>query len=156
MFPVLDPIVKGIANALLTVAAASLGVYFFFSTVPLASPELLRSLASIGATLVLAYVVEAVWLVQRSQEDEEYEEWLGMTIGAAIAGFLGIALALLLAEHRAAGHANFVDELGAAWVAVSLFILGASLVAHPLLAYRLRDLGEGQRVDDGSPGPGRL
>lgn len=144
--PLLEPLSKGIANALFTVSVASLGVYFFFSTVPPASPELLRSAASIGATLVLAYVVEAVWLVQRAAQDEaeeeEYEEWLGMTIGAAIAGFLGIILALLLSEHRAAGHANFIDELGVAWVAVSLLVLGASLIAHPLLAHRLRRAGE--------------
>ncbi|HET8862311.1 MAG TPA: hypothetical protein VFM94_03575 [Solirubrobacterales bacterium] len=141
----LEPISKGIANALFTVAAASLGVYFFFSAIPLASPELLRSLASIGATLLLAYVVEAVWLVQRVQRDEEYEEWLGITIGAAIAGFFGVIFALLLSEHRAAGHANFIDELGVAWVAVSLLVLGGSLIAYPFMAHRLRRVGGARR-----------
>lgn len=134
--PILDPIPKGIANALISVAAASLGLYFFFGAVPLASPELLRSVAVIGATLLLAYVVEAVWLVQRVEQDDEFEEWLGFITGAAIAGFLGVVFALLLAEHRLAGHANFVDELGTAWVAASLLILGGALVLQPLLAHR--------------------
>jgi hypothetical protein len=135
--PLLEPLSKGIANALVSVAAASLGLYFFFGAVPLASPELLRSVALVGATLVLAYVVEAVWLVQRVEQDDEFEEWLGFVTGAGIAGFLGVVLALLLAEHRLAGHSNFVDELGTAWVAVSLLILGGVLVLQPLLAHRL-------------------
>ncbi len=137
--PVLEPIPKGIANALFSVALASIGGYFFFNAVPLASPDLLRSIAMIGATLLLAYIVEAVWLVQQGQRDEEFEEWLGFTVGAAIAGFIGVIAALLLSEHRAVGHANFIDEIGVAWVAVSLLILGGSLIAHPLLAHRLSE-----------------
>lgn len=139
--PLLDPIPKGIANALISVALASLGLYFFFSAVPVASPELLRTTALIGATLLLAYVIEAVWLVQRVERDDEFEEWLGFVTGAGIAGFLGVIFALLLAEHRLAGHSNFVDELGSAWVAVSLLILGGALVLQPLLAHRLSEPG---------------
>lgn len=149
--PVLEPTSKGIANALFSVAAASLGGYFFFNAVPLASPDLLRTIATIGTTLLLAYVVETVWLVQRAQRDDEYEEWLGFVTGAGIAGFLGVVFALLLSEHRAAGHANFIDEIGVAWVAVSLLILGAALIAHPLLAHRL---GESTRPA-GEPPSGR-
>ena len=104
------------------------------------SPDLLRSTATIGATLLLAYIVEAVWLVQQAQRDDEYKEWLGFTIGAAIAGFLGVIFALLLSEHRAVGHANFIDRIGVAWVAISLLILGSSLIAHPFLAHRLSEL----------------
>jgi hypothetical protein len=137
--PVVEPLTKGIANALFAIAAASLGGSFFFNAVPPVSPELLRSVATIGATLLLAYIVEAVWLVQRGQKDEEFEEWLGFTIGSAIAGFLGVIFALLLAEHRAVGHANFIDKLGVAWVAVSLLILGGSLIAYPLLAHWLSE-----------------
>jgi hypothetical protein len=137
--PLLEPLSKGIANALFSIAAASLGGYFFFNAVPPASPELLRSLAMIGTTLLLGYIVEAVWLVKQGQKDEEFEEWLGFTVGAAIAGFLGVIFALLLAEHRIAGHANFIDKAGVAWVALSLLILGGSLIAHPLLAHRLAE-----------------
>lgn len=48
MLPVLDPIPKGIANALGSVALASLGLYFFFQAIPAASPELLLASAAIG------------------------------------------------------------------------------------------------------------
>jgi hypothetical protein len=149
MLPRLEPIPKGVANALLSVALASLGVYFFFQAIPSASAELLRTIALIGASLVLAYVVEAVWLVGRVEHDEEYEEWLGFVTGAGIAGFLGVVFALLLAEHRAVGHSNFIDKLGTAWAAVSLLILGAVLVIQPLLAHRFGELGD--RADDRLP-----
>lgn len=149
--PLLEPLSKGIVDALFSISAASLGAYFFFNAVPLASPELLRSMAMIGTTLLLAYVVEAVWLVQQGREDEELDEWLGFTIGSAIAGFLGVVFALLLAEHRAVGHANFIDKLGMAWVAVSLLILGGALIAYPLLAHRL-GRGEYDAGDEQPPG----
>jgi len=147
--PVLEPISKGIVNALIAVSAGSLGAYFFFGAIPPASPELLRSAATIGATFLLAYVVEAVWLVQRVERDDEFEEWLGFTTGAGIAGLLGVIFALLLAEHRTVGHANFIDKIGVAWVAISLLVLGGVLVAQPLLAHRLGESG-GDRAA-GSP-----
>ena len=146
--PLLEPISKGIFNAVFTVAAASLGAYFFFNAIPLASPELLRSIATIGATLLLAYIVEAVWLVQRVERDDEFEEWLGFVTGAGIAGLLGVVFALLLSEHRAAGHANFIDEIGVAWVAVSLVILGGVLVLQPLLAHWLSEPAGGEPPAD--------
>lgn len=140
--PVLEPIPKGLVNALVSVALASLGAYFFFRAVPVASPELLRTIALIGASLLLAYVVEAVWLVSRVEVDDEYEEWLGFVAGAGIAGFLGVVFALLLSEHRAVGHSNFIDKIGTAWVAVSLLILGGTLILQPLLAHRLGESGD--------------
>jgi hypothetical protein len=147
--PILDPMSKGVVNAIGSVALASLGLYFFFQTVPPASPDLLLACAGIGASLLIAYVVEAVWLVSRVEADEEYEEWLGFTVGAGIAGLMGIIFALLLSQHRAAGHANFLDELGAAWVAVSMTILGGVLVLQPVLVHRL---SEPRRDDVGGAG----
>jgi hypothetical protein len=157
--PPLEPIPKGIVNALFSVALGSLGMYFFFSAIPLASPDLLRTTGTIGATLLLGYVVEAVWLSQRVEQDEEYEEWLGFVTGAGIAGFLGVIFALLLAEHRTVGHANFIDKLGVAWVVVSLLILGFTLILQPVLAHRFGDHDQVRHNDPtsveigGSAGP---
>jgi hypothetical protein len=137
--PHLKPVSKGVVNALLAVALASVGGYFFLRAIPAASPELLRTIALIGASLLLGYIVEAVWVVPRVALDDEYEEWLGFITGAGIAGFLGVVFALLLSEHRAAGHDNFIDSLGVAWTAFSLLILGGVLVLQPLLADRFRE-----------------
>jgi hypothetical protein len=134
--PVLEPITKGVLLALFSVAVASIGGAFFLGAIPPASPELLRSLATIGAIFVPAYVVEVVWMVPRMGHGEEFEEWLGFTVGAGIAGLFAIAIALLGVEHRAAGHANSLDDLGLSFVIVSLTILSGCLVLQPLLARR--------------------
>lgn len=137
--PVLEPITKGVLLALFSVAVASIGGAFFLGAIPPASPELLQSLATIGAIFVPAYVVEIVWLVPRMARGEEFEEWLGFVVGAGIAGLVAIAVALLGVEHRVAGHANSLDDLGLSFIVVSLTILAGTLVLQPLLAHRFTD-----------------
>ena len=140
--PILEPITKGVLLALFSVAVASIGGAFFLGALPPASPALLDSLATIGAIFVPAYVVEVVWLVPRMGKGEEFEEWLGFTVGAGIAGLLAIAVALLGAQHRIAGHSNSIDDLALSFVVVSLVILAGTLVSQPLLARRFGDLGD--------------
>ncbi len=101
--PVYEPITKGVLLALFSVVVASIGAAFFLGAVPPASPDLLQSLALIGAILLPAYVVEVIWLVPRMGQGEELEEWLGFIVGAAIADLLAIAVALLGVQHRLAG-----------------------------------------------------
>lgn len=137
--PVFEPVTKGVLLALFSVTAASIGGAFFLGAIPPASPGLLQSLATIGAIFVPAYVVEAVWMVPRMGRGEEFEEWLGFTVGAGIVGLFAIAVALLGVEHRAAGHANALDDLGLSFVVISLAILAGCLVLQPLLAHRFAD-----------------
>lgn len=136
--PILDPIPKGVLQALGSVAVATVGIGFALNTIPTASPALLENIAQIGAALLIAYTVEAVWLAQRAEMDDEYEEWLGFLVGTGIAGLLAIAFALLLSGHRAAGHDNLIDDFGLAWAVISLAILGGVLVLQPVLAMRYR------------------
>ncbi len=84
-------------------------------------------------------MVEAAWLLPRMGRGEELEEWLGFMVGAAIADLLAIAVALLGVQHRLAGHANSLDDLGLAFVIVSLVVLAGTLVIQPLLANRFGD-----------------
>jgi hypothetical protein len=140
--PVLEPTTKGLVLALWSVALASIGGAFFLGAIPDASPDLLQSLTTIGAILVPAYVVEVVWLVPQMGKGIEYEEWLGFVVGAGIAALFGIAIALLLTQHRAAGHANSLDDLGLAWVIVSQAVLAGALILQPLLADRFGDLSD--------------
>jgi hypothetical protein len=150
--PVFEPTTKGVLLALFSVAVASIGGAFFLGAIPPASPELLQSLATIGAIFVPAYVVEVVWMVPQMGRGEEFEEWLGFTVGSGIAGLLAIAVALLGVEHRVAGHANSLDDLGLSFVIVSLVILGGCLVLQPLLAQRFKDVGDVERAQP--PGSG--
>jgi hypothetical protein len=140
--PVYEPITRGVLLALFSVAVASIGAAFFLGAIPPASPDLLQSLALIGAILLPAYVVEVIWLVPRMGRGEELEEWLGFIVGAAIADLLAIAVALLGAQHRLAGYSNSLDDLGLAFVIVSLVVLAGTLVAQPLLAHRFGDDSE--------------
>ena len=137
--PVLEPTTKGVLLAFWSALLASIGAAFFLGAVPAPSPDLLQSRATIGAVLVPAYVVEIVWMIPQLGKGFEYEEWLGFVVGAGLAGLLAIAVALLLAEHRRAGHANSLDDLGLAWVVVSEAILAGALVLQPLLAHRFRE-----------------
>src|SRR3954467_7636876 len=137
--PAYEPITKGVLLALFSVAVASIGAAFFLGALAPASPDLLQDLALIGAILLPGYVVEVIWLVPRMGRGEELEEWLGFVVGAAIADLLAIAIALLSAQHRLAGHANSLDDLGLAFVIVSLVVLAGALVAQPLLAHRFAD-----------------
>jgi len=137
--PVYEPITKGVLLALFSVAVASIGAAFFLGAVSPASPDLLQSLALIGAILLPGYAVEVIWLVPRMGRGEELEEWLGFIVGAAIADLVAIAIALLGAQHRLAGHSNSLDDLGLAFVIVSLVVLAGTLVAQPLLARRFTE-----------------
>ena len=132
--PVYEPITKGVLLALFSVGVASIGAAFFLGAVPPASPDLLQSLALIGAVLLPGYVVEVIWLVPRMGRGEELEE------GRDLADLLAIAVALLGAQHRLAGHANSLDDLGLAFVIVSLAVLAGTLVVQPLLAHRFADV----------------
>jgi hypothetical protein len=137
--PTYEPTTKGVLLALFSVALASIGAAFFLGAVPPASPDLLQNLALIGAILLPAYVVEVIWLVPRMGQGVELEEWLGFMVGAAIADLLAIAVALLVVQHRLAGHSNSLDDLGLAFVIVSLVVLAGALVLQPLLAGRFSE-----------------
>lgn len=97
----------------------------------------MRSIASIGATLLVAWAVEGAWMATKNERDgEDRENWLGSTAGFGVAGLLGIAIALLVAEHRAAGHGNFLDSLGLWWSVVALGLLGTLVVMYPVIVDR--------------------
>jgi hypothetical protein len=66
------------------------------------------------------------------------EEWIGFVTSFGVAGLLGIAVALGLAEHLAAGHRNWLDYAGFAWVLSSLGLLGLGVAIQPLMTYEWR------------------
>jgi hypothetical protein len=102
------------------------------------SPELMRSTAEIGVTILLGWIVEAVWMttqLQRQGEDER-EDWLGGMAGLGLSGFLAVVVALLVSEHRTAGHANFLDALGLWWSVIALGALGIMVTLHPVIVDR--------------------
>jgi hypothetical protein len=138
--PSYEPITKGVLLALFSVFVATSGAAFFLGAVPHATPGVLQSLALMGGILIPAYASVVAWLMPRMGRGEELEEWLGFVVGAGIADLAAIAIALLGAQHRLSGHANALDDLGLAFVIVSLAFFGGVLVAQPLLAHRFAEL----------------
>lgn len=138
----LDPVRRGLGEAGFLVVGTSL---IFMAGLHLAasrpSDDLLRSLAEIGATLLIAYVIEISWLVRasRGRPLDEREKRLGFFVGLGAAGLLGIALALAVAEPAGAHHWNQPDEIAFAWAVVSLGILGLTVILQPLLTHEWLD-----------------
>jgi hypothetical protein len=62
------------------------------------------------------------------------EHWLGWVSGVGLWGLAGIVAALLVAEHRAAGHANPLDTFGLAWSVASLGLQGILVCVYPVIA----------------------
>lgn len=129
-----DPLPLGIVKAL---AAIALMAIPFAIGVPFDSPDpdLMYAIAQIGIAIVFAYIVEAVWMVERvNRADADHRDWLGTTCGFGVAGLTGVGIALFVGGHRDAGHANLLDALGLWWSVASLIVLGAIVVIHPILA----------------------
>lgn len=131
----LSPIRKGILEAVCLVAGACVFFLPFAYVLPAPSSELMNGVANLGTGLLLAFVVEAAWATSQMREADDYEERLGAFVGLALAGLIGVVVALLISAHRAAGHANLLDAAGLAWIAVSVGILGGVVVVQPILVH---------------------
>lgn len=145
----LGQISRGVAEGLAGVAALAAVMTSLTSAIPQPSPALLRDMASLGIVLVLAYVVEAVWLVPRMGSEPDYENRLGAITGIGLAGMIGVAAALALSAHRAAGHDNAVDAIGFAWTVSSLGLLAAMVTLQPLLVHDWEDPRSAPSDDSG-------
>ncbi|HET9162231.1 MAG TPA: hypothetical protein VFN89_02135 [Solirubrobacterales bacterium] len=131
----LGEISRGLVEAIAVMAFfAAAAIPVTLSIAP-ASQGLLENTAQMGVVFVLAYVLEVVWLTPRLRGEDDYEYRLGALTGLGLAGTIGVLLAVLLAAHRAAGHANFLDDAGLACVATSLMSLAGVVIAHPLLVH---------------------
>lgn len=103
-----------------------------------ASSETLRSMAGVGVALLLGYVLEEVWLVNRAErkDQHQHENWLGFVSGVGFGGLLGIAVALATSAHLEAGHRNLLDDLGLWWSVSSLGTLGILVTSQPFITDR--------------------
>jgi hypothetical protein len=129
----IDPLPKAILKTLGVVALPTLCLAWGFRAA-YPGPDFMYTLAQVGIAIVFAFVVEAVWMVERVDPHEaDHRDWLGTACGFAIAGLLGVAFALAVGAHRDAGHANLLDAAGLWWSIVSLVLLGGLVVIQPLL-----------------------
>lgn len=133
----LSPFYIGVVGWLLLITTLAACLVFLFPGFAPPSAELMRSLAQVGTALLLGFVIEATWMSARIEhEDDDREKWLGLTTGIGLSGLIGIAVALLVAEHRVAGHNNALDDLGLWWSISSMAILGVFITLQPLIVSR--------------------
>lgn len=126
---------EGMVDVVILWMACALITFF----VPIPSIRLFSSSAEIGATLLIAFAVEVTWLIKASDRSGgRREEWIGLVSSSGIAGLIGILVSLALVEHLNAGHANWLDRLGFAWVFASLVLLGAAVAVQPVMTYAWR------------------
>ncbi|MEX2447647.1 MAG: hypothetical protein WD404_02760 [Solirubrobacterales bacterium] len=126
----------GVIEAFALIALLTVCCAHFARSLDYASPELCYSLAGIGMAILLGYVVESVWMVNRAKRNDFHEYWLGNICGAGLAGLTGVASAVLVAAHREGGGGSLLDDLGIWWSAWSLGLLGVLVTLHPLVVDR--------------------
>jgi hypothetical protein len=103
------------------------------------SPELLRTMAGIGVSLFLAYVIEASWLAQRLklESDEHSEIFLEVITGIAVCGLFAIVIALFLSEHSVGRAFGLGKRFYFWWASIALGTLGLLVAVQPALAHEL-------------------
>lgn len=99
------------------------------------SPELLRTMAGIGASFFLAYVIEAAWLAQRFPKNARAEDSLGLLTGLAVSGLAGVVFALFLSETASSGPLNRSQDFYFWWSLVSLGGLGLLVALQPAVTH---------------------
>ncbi len=138
----LTPLQRGLAEGGGVVGCFGLAVLLLVAFAdPRPSAGLLENLAQVGATLLIAYVVEISWLVKaaRSTSAEERENRLGAFVGVGASGLIGIGLALALVERASIGQWSGLNDLEFGWVVGSLSTLGIVVVLQPILVHEWMD-----------------
>lgn len=102
------------------------------------SPELLRTMAGIGASFFLAYVIEATWMATKPKfmrnNSTEGDAFMGFVTGLAVAGLAGVVIALILSDNRPMNR-EFLREFTLWWSIVALVSLGFMVAMQPTLAH---------------------
>lgn len=125
--------VTGIAAGL---ASGFVALGFDFPAHP--TPALLQTLSQLGVGLLIAYAVVISGREEFQNGPPDRENWLGFAVGIGCSGLLGSAVALAVAEDRAANGAGFLNDIGLWWAVGSIGMLGLIVGISPYLAYRWR------------------
>jgi len=121
--------------------SVSLASAFFKELEP--SPELLRTIAGIGASFFLAYVIEAAWLIGRFPAGARGEIILGVLVGFAASGLLGVIFATLLSDRNPAEPFGRNEDFQLWWSLISLGGLGLLVALQPAIVHA--ELVEGKQ-----------
>jgi cytosine/uracil/thiamine/allantoin permease len=130
----IDPMFKGMAGTACGLfLLVSVGSALFKELEP--SPELLRTIAGIGASFFLAYVIEAAWLIKRFPAGKRSEIILGVLVGFAASGLLGVIFALMLSELPVGESFGRSEDFRFWWSILSLGGLGFLVALQPAIVH---------------------
>lgn len=103
---------------------ASLFWSFFAALDVRPKAEVLRALAEIGATLLVAYGLVASSIISAAQAEprKKRTERLGALVGIGATGLIGIAVALVLSERAWVIDPSWLEELAFGWTSASLLM----------------------------------
>jgi MFS family permease len=130
----IDPTTKGMIWSALSVFVISYVASLFLNDLS-PSNELLRTMAGIGGGFFLAYVIEATWLAERFSNSPRNENLLGVMIGLAVSGLLGVIFALVLSETASGVSLTRSQDFYFWWSVVSLGFLGLLVALQPALIH---------------------
>lgn len=117
------------AAAALSLAA---GVFTALGPHPDLSPEFLRTVAGIGASLFLAYVIEAAWMATRLvPQGKSGERFMGVLTGFAVCGLAGIVFILTQSDKERS--ALLASSYFLWWSLLALILLGMMVAIQPSL-----------------------
>jgi len=114
------------------------------------SPELLRTMAGLGVSFFLAYVIEATWLVRKVNLDSDGKSavLLEVITGIAVCGLGAVGALLALSEHSENQPYLWVDIYFFWWSLLALSFLGILVAVQPALAHELdRSTEQGKHPD---------
>lgn len=129
-----DPVLRGMAVAVGFVWLAAVGASWVEPNLE-PSPELCRTLAGIGASFFLAYVIEATWLATRFEANRRSEYFLGFITGLAALGFLGVAFALWLSDRPSGEPLKHTEDFYLWFSLLSLGALGLLVAFQPFITH---------------------
>jgi hypothetical protein len=112
------------------------------------SPELLRTVAAIGASFFLAYIIEATWLAKLFPAGKRGEIVLGVLMGFAASGLLGVIFALMLSELPASEAFGRSQDFRFWWSLISLGGLGFLVAIQPGIAHTEEQLARKEAERD--------
>jgi len=130
----LSPFARGVLYAVGTTFGCSLlsfyGVYQLFPE-PAQTSE---ALAEINATLLVAYAVQASWVLKASRKrGSDRENWVGVTTGVGFCALAGIVISLALAGHEESYNA--LEAFAFGWAVTGTALLGVWIALQPWAMY---------------------
>jgi hypothetical protein len=121
----LPPYKRGVVDSLVSMLILTVVLWLCFAELDVrAKAEALRTVAEIGATLLVAYglIASSIISAAKTEPSAKRKERLGAFVGIGTSGLIGIANALVLSERAWVSNPSWLEELAFGWTSASLLM----------------------------------